>query len=1106
MTETRETFITSKQLVGIGALQITSHAMSQIGEVELTGTYKDFDGTERSVTIKLPNSNTNKLDLTVDQDGMYIFDLFNEALTGSVDAAKDPFIFDIRLNLDTAATWFYLTKRGVSQENIALMFNQPIMDDYFKFKDANDTYVNEVNDEKEYFNDVILKAAAKYYTAGTGKVIAEDAFGPEIIGSFRAIQDQFKNYSNKDLTDGISSKSLTKQQNLMQVAILMDMLDYREQANKLSNFVRGIAYDTNKTKNLVENHLQRARYNIAVNDNFVTQDSINRVFNNTFLGKVKEAKDDVLKMFEEFFVVLNPKSLPAFDPILEKLDDDKLFMSNDAKADLLNRYQNFFLTHVLQNTTFGNNEKISQYYDLFTDGKNESLAKRLKKMKLKYPDSIALKNFYPLINQNRNSTDGIKMFNNKMSSYDINSISESIDILHTQAEMTGDVELKEFIDNLARFAILQSGVQLSPITFTKVLPIDLYAGLTADIFKNFSNDTSTPVDVAQIWKAFHQNNWKNNKIVKTVKFYNAKQKRKAFGQNDGMPVFKSSSSNAKNEYIKITELKEGIKFDAKVPYDQKFKVTLYQRIKITNALGEDITLQRAAVKYRPINKLGNGMYLMETTPDPLTNASRFDINDDVSEDLFEPGVQAWRNLLSTAELAGDRPEFDKLPGKSATPTMTYAGIGSRQTPQSVINQMTEVAKELQSRGYTLNTGKTFGGKEEGADQAFSMGTTKKNLFAPEGAGEREKVIAREIHPAPDALSDGGMKLMARNTNQIFGANLDTPVDFVLFWANETSDPLRVEGGTGQAVEMARRKGIPTINMQDTDWKEQLKRVLDVKSTSVSNTVEVEVNYYTPELLKANPNKIYVFGDNNQREGTRGQASIRNEPNAMGISTKLRPSADEDAFMTDKDLNKNKAVIDGDIAKIKATGKTVVFPKDGLGTGLAKLKEKAPQTYAYLKQRLLQEFSFDNDNGTISQPSNIVEQKSLGSIKLNIIEDWVQSGQATTTVRSSTYHNSFYKGDGVYTTDKRNLVNITYKGLVKLEGDRVVGNNVSYTKDEFAKAEGFGTWANFQKDAKYAGRTLINGDSVHLYNITPAASTQVDKVLKEMEKNSKQCNQ
>jgi len=191
----------------------------------------------------------------------------------------------------------------------------------------------------------------------------------------------------------------------------------------------------------------------------------------------------------------------------------------------------------------------------------------------------------------------------------------------------------------------------------------------------------------------------------------------------------------------------------------------------------------------------------------------------------------------------NQPEFNKLPGKSATPTMTYAGIGSRQTPPQVIKQMTEVAKELASKGYTLNTGVTFGGKEEGADAAFSRGATKKNLFSPEKQGSRakEQTIAKEVHPNPGALSQGALKLMARNTNQVFGDNLDTPVDFVLFWAKETKG-IRPEGGTGQAVEMARRKGIPTINMADANWKEQLNTALTRKPQPVIDSSK-KINIY-----------------------------------------------------------------------------------------------------------------------------------------------------------------------------------------------------------------------------------------------------------------------
>ena len=169
------------------------------------------------------------------------------------------------------------------------------------------------------------------------------------------------------------------------------------------------------------------------------------------------------------------------------------------------------------------------------------------------------------------------------------------------------------------------------------------------------------------------------------------------------------------------------------------------------------------------------------------------------------------------------------------------------------------------------------------------------------------------------------------------------------------------------------------------------------STSVKPNVEVEANYYTSELLKANPDKIYVFGDNNQRQGKKGQASVRDEANAMGISTKLRPSADENAFMTDNQIKANAAIIDSDIAKIKATGKTVVFPKDGLGTGLAALKSKAPNTYEYLVIRLKEEFGFDNNTGTLvislreafgksTQPStnvkNIIDYNRAFNLTLN----------------------------------------------------------------------------------------------------------------------------
>lgn len=184
--------------------------------------------------------------------------------------------------------------------------------------------------------------------------------------------------------------------------------------------------------------------------------------------------------------------------------------------------------------------------------------------------------------------------------------------------------------------------------------------------------------------------------------------------------------------------------------------------------------------------------------------------------------------------------------KDGQSTMTYAGIGSRETPPEILEAMTKVAGLLRDKGYILQTGKTFDDQEEGADKAFSIGTdkNKKILFGPEEYGEDEialRVVA-DIHPFPDKLKPGAKKLMARNTFQVFGKKLDTPVDFVLFYAKETENPLRPEGGTGQAVELARRNGIPTINMAEADWKDKLEAITSAKTSNNNNNVDKEVDY------------------------------------------------------------------------------------------------------------------------------------------------------------------------------------------------------------------------------------------------------------------------
>ena len=105
-------------------------------------------------------------------------------------------------------------------------------------------------------------------------------------------------------------------------------------------------------------------------------------------------------------------------------------------------------------------------------------------------------------------------------------------------------------------------------------------------------------------------------------------------------------------------------------------------------------------------------------------------------------------------------------------------------------------------------------------------------------------------------------------------------------------------------------------------------------------------------LKANPHVLYVFGDNPERQGFGGQAGeMRGEPNALGVATcsLAKPWSEANAAA-------QCALIDADLApafEALRHGEIVVFPLDGIGTGIADLERRSPTTWAHLQTRIIE---------------------------------------------------------------------------------------------------------------------------------------------------------
>ena len=130
---------------------------------------------------------------------------------------------------------------------------------------------------------------------------------------------------------------------------------------------------------------------------------------------------------------------------------------------------------------------------------------------------------------------------------------------------------------------------------------------------------------------------------------------------------------------------------------------------------------------------------------------------------------------------------------------------------------------------------------------------------------------------------------------------------------------------------------------------------------------------TANVVKANPDKVFLFGDNveDARTGyvpTSTQAVIRGQENAIGIPTKKNRGTRKDSYYTDADFDEFKRGVDDAIDAAKRTGKTIIIPKDGIGTGKAELETRAPKCFEYLTSQL--DALKNTDKPTINEPATL----------------------------------------------------------------------------------------------------------------------------------------
>ena len=183
----------------------------------------------------------------------------------------------------------------------------------------------------------------------------------------------------------------------------------------------------------------------------------------------------------------------------------------------------------------------------------------------------------------------------------------------------------------------------------------------------------------------------------------------------------------------------------------------------------------------------------------------------------------------------------------------YTGVGSRETPATILAFITKLAEQLAKQSWILRSGGATGADsafETGSDEAggrkeiylpwkgFNGNSSSRFLNLPQSgttmhiqdpSAKRAVELAVQFHPlknqllAPTHKMRTILKLMARNSQQVLGETVseENKSAFVICWTPKGE----LKGGTRQAILLAQHFHIPVFNLGNPQILEQVQAAL-----------------------------------------------------------------------------------------------------------------------------------------------------------------------------------------------------------------------------------------------------------------------------------------
>jgi hypothetical protein len=328
-------------------------------------------------TLELPH---NTIDGNISLSSLYsadgidkISDLISQMINGSVDVAKDDWIFDLQADKEAISKIVFMIQAGVPAKQVALFMSQPIIREYIRKQKMLRSKFNEplgIKDPGTYYRitarDQIL--FDKEFGFGLDKkdyeqegTVKKWMLWPKIDELAKGADKNL--FSEKALEDNIKSKEYTD----VDRAVFAHYLEIEEMANGVTNLTQKLNFDTSKTSTLFEARTKLSELNDLANG--ISQESIDMIINNSPKGAFK-IQDFIIDVFKDIFPLrdgdkLNDhiaESLLARDKnFRQKISTLKKKIGMADDEDVINKYRSDLISFIFQQNYYKFDQNAKTY-------------------------------------------------------------------------------------------------------------------------------------------------------------------------------------------------------------------------------------------------------------------------------------------------------------------------------------------------------------------------------------------------------------------------------------------------------------------------------------------------------------------------------------------------------------------------------------------------------------------------------------------------------------------------------------------------------------------------------------------------------------------------